>query len=279
MATAGTQLSPFMRWATPAAIAFPTGLAADWELTEASGNATDSFGSSTGVDTNTVTSAATPWGTTARKFTRANSEYFSVADNAALSTGNIDFAVEAWVKLDSAPPTGQTYAVVTKDAAGAGEYVLDVYDQISVVRFFVAGSGSCLVTGPSLIVGVWYHLIGYHDSVNDLVGIVVNAGAPTTATTGGVGPTDTATEFRIGSRAYVGDESYFDGQISTARLWKKVLNLTEINALYSKRRPITYAEIAAGQLSGTQVFPFVPLVEPAAPAGNRRRRVLIAGKR
>jgi hypothetical protein len=75
-------------------------LVAYWRLDEASGNATDTKGSSTLTDNNTVTSAAGKI-STSRQFTAANSEFLSIADNAALSTGNIDFWIGGWIYNDS----------------------------------------------------------------------------------------------------------------------------------------------------------------------------------
>ena len=63
-----------------------------WKLDEASGNATDSHGTNTLTDTNTVTSVAGKINT-ARYFTNANTEFFTLADNASLSTGDIDFTI------------------------------------------------------------------------------------------------------------------------------------------------------------------------------------------
>ena len=83
-----------------------TDLAAYWQLDEASGGRADSIGGNDLTDTNTVTQAAGKIDTAAH-FTAANNESLSIADNAALSMGDDDFTLAAWVYLDSKGPNNQ----------------------------------------------------------------------------------------------------------------------------------------------------------------------------
>ena len=59
-----------------------------------------SVGANTLTDTNTV-GATTGKVSGARDFELSNSEYFTIADNAALSVGDVAFTVAAWVNLES----------------------------------------------------------------------------------------------------------------------------------------------------------------------------------
>ena len=77
-----------------------TSLVAAWELNEVSGNATDSKGSNTLTDNNTVTSGTGPIYALARDFELDNAEYFSIADNTDISlSGDISCTFEAWIKF------------------------------------------------------------------------------------------------------------------------------------------------------------------------------------
>jgi hypothetical protein len=65
----------------------------------------------------------------------------------------------------------------------------------------------------------WYHLLMYHDSVNDVVGIRVNGGTPVTVTTGGKTPLGSTAEFRVGGRE-ISPESHVDGRIDSVAFGK-----------------------------------------------------------
>ena len=69
-----------------------------WKLDEASGSAVDSHGSNTLTQTGTV-GAATGKIDGARDFSTSN--YFSIASNASLSTGDISFSLACWAKFDA----------------------------------------------------------------------------------------------------------------------------------------------------------------------------------
>ena len=102
-------------------MSFTDNFIAFWKLGEASGTRVDSIGSNDLTDNNTVTQAAGKIGNCAQ-FTAANSEYLSIADNAALSTGDIDFSIVFWVYFDSTPSFAD---VIAKWAAGEQEYVVE----------------------------------------------------------------------------------------------------------------------------------------------------------
>src|SRR5215217_5866024 len=75
-----------------------------WTLGEASGTRNDSIGSNHLTSNNGVGQTTGKQGSAA-SFVRASSQYLSITDNAALSTGDIDFAVGVWVRI-SAKPAG-----------------------------------------------------------------------------------------------------------------------------------------------------------------------------
>lgn len=214
-----------------------SGLIAYWKLDEASGNATDSETTGTAqdlTDNATVTSAAGKIGT-ARQFTSASSEWLSRTDGADLSTGNIDYTVAAWVYLDT---KGAVRDIIGKwNSVGQREYILLYNNTGDRFEFFVSGngtSGQVTVVGASTFgspsTATWYLVIAWHDSVNDQIGISVDAGAADTAahTTGSF---DSTTTFGIGYRAE--GTSYMNGRIDEAGFWKKVLTSGERTELYN----------------------------------------------
>jgi hypothetical protein len=203
-----------------------TDLVSYWKLDEASGNATDSHGANTLTDTNTVTTAAGKQGT-ARQFTAASTEYFTIADNTDLSTGDIDFTIAAWAYLDSSLTAE---GIVGKWTGGSLEYWLGYVGGSTSFAFQVStnGSDNPSVTGPgSMMTATWYFLVAWHDSVLNTINIQVNDGTVVSvAHTAGVFNGTAA--FRIG---YDGTWP-MSGRVDEVGFWKKVLSAAERTALY-----------------------------------------------
>lgn len=235
-----------------------------WPLDEASGSALDAHGSNDLAESasDTIDSAAGHVGG-ARDFELADTEYFSIADNADLSTGDIDFTIAAWVNLESLG----TRTIVSKFSTGASsrEYTLqEVGTGASArLRFSVDSNGTAIDTAVNadtfgaVSTATWYFVVAWHDSVNNVIGISVNDISDTAAHSAGV--FDGTAAFAIGARVNA-DGDYFDGIIDEVGFWKRVLTSAEITELYNAGAGRDYAYIAG-----------------AAPATNRRRRVLICG--
>lgn len=225
-------------------------LVSSWELDEASGNALDSHGSSPLTETGgTIGTGTGLVYSTARDFESADTECFERADSAALSTGDIDFTIEAWVNAETLSGDHQ---IVTKDArAGNIEYALKSEpSQSQQFRLYVSSDGGfggfvgVVATnfGPPST-GTWYQVIAWHDAANNEIGIAVNAGtANTQAHSGGV--LDANSPFRIG--ALGNDTEYWDGLIGPVRFWKRVLSSAERTELYNGGAGRDYAYISGG---------------------------------
>lgn len=220
-------------------------LVAAWELNEASGNALDSHGASTLTDNGTVGAATGLVYATARDCEGSVPEFFSRTDDAALSVGDLDFTVEAWVQFESLAHS----TVVSKCNADTFEYDLDSQGDGNLFRFRIANGSSFAnlatvqsATFGALSTATWYHVVAWHDSVNNLIGIAVNAGTPDT-TPVSTGSHDSDGEFRIGSLFGFGVP--WDGLIGPVRFWKKVLTSGERTWLYNGGAGRTYAAIVA----------------------------------
>lgn len=226
-----------------------------WSLDEASGNALDAHGSNDLTDNNTVDSATGIIGN-ARSFTKANSEYFSHADNADLSTGDIDFTFAGWANVSSY--TGFP-GILGKDNGGSGEREYGLYTYSGRFRWYVSDNGtseSTAVEFTGLTTATWYFFVVYHDSVNNIISISVNDGTPVTAAHS-TGINDGTADFRIGDVPY--NNLYMAGQIDELGFWKRVLTSSEITELYNSGSGRDYSYISGGG------------------GGNRRRRSIICG--
>jgi hypothetical protein len=230
-----------------------TNLTAHWSLEEASGSrADDTASAQTLTDNNTVTQAAGIIGNAAQ-FTAANVEYLSRADNASLSTGDIDFAVAGWMYLDTL--VNMVLAAKYEILGNQREYLLfyNHNDHVTNARFSfsVSNNGTALTTLDATNFGApttatWYFVVAWHDSVNNVIGISINAGtANTTAHTTGV--FDSTATFAIGTLYNNASRVYpMNGRIDQVAFWKgHIPDATERTWLYNAGAGRTYAEIAA----------------------------------
>jgi hypothetical protein len=208
-------------------------LVAYYKLDEWAGMRLDSVGTGHLTDNNTVTQNPGKLGAAAQ-FTAANSEYLSVADNPALSMGNIEFTVCAWVYLDSKTAARTVCAKRGVAGVSGGEFSL-VYDN-SADRFlfsvFDSTTGANTATANifgSPSTGTWYFLVGMVEGGN--VKISVNGGAfNTTAKT--VTIPDSAHPFYIGAQQPT-PTFFWDGRIDTVGIWKRALTAADLTELYN----------------------------------------------
>lgn len=213
---------------------FPSGAVACWNLDEASGQRNDSVGSNHLTDNNTVTQAAGKVGNAAQ-FTAANSEYLSIADTAALSTGDIDFTFTAWVYLDSKA----TSILVSKSEGAIGKEEYNILYAGTPDRFqFQIADASTVAVGTvsadnlgSPSTATWYFIVAWHDATANTVNIRVNNGTADSAATTGV-PTDTAARFTLGAYAW-NLSAYVNGRQDAVGLWKRKLTDAEQSYLYN----------------------------------------------
>lgn len=215
-------------------------LVAYWDMGEASGNAIDVHDDNDLTETNgTIGSAAGKVGN-CRDFEAGDTEYFTLADNADLSTGDIDFTWQVWFNAE----TLANFPVLFNKGVSSGtrEYVLFYNTSTSRLNFIVQGTAGAESTAVAnnagaLSTGTWYCVHCWHDSVNNEIGIAVNAGTPDTDPhTAGV--LDGAGAFSIGSSP--SQSLYFDGLIDEVGFWKRVLTSGERTSLYNSGNGLAY---------------------------------------
>lgn len=220
-----------------------------WKLDESSGDAVDAHGSNTLTEHGTggVGSAAGIINN-ARDFESADSDYFDHTDNADLSTGDIDFTFQAWVKLESKT---SDWVVLAKWEFGTNKEYRLGYDSLNDwfdwrVRDASGNEGLChAATGVSA--ATWYHIIVWHDSVNNEVGIAINAGTAVTSSYS-FGCQDSTAAFRLGSEEG-GAADFYDGLIDEVGFWKRVLTSGERTSLYNGGAGFAYPFSTGGGVS------------------------------
>jgi len=201
----------------------------------------------------------------ARQFTATNSENFEIADNASLSTGDVDFTFAGWVYIDNQASNRNIFAKY--DTTGENREHRLHFLTSGNFTFSVSSSGTSAaltdVEATSLGVpatGQWYFIVCEHDSANDTISIQVNNGTVNTSAHS-AGVFDGAAAFHFGSR--VAGE-YFWGRLARFGFWKRTLTTVERTELYNSGRSLFYNDLPADLL--TSLVSYWDLNEPSGDA-------------
>lgn len=227
----------------PGALAnIKTSLIAWWDLEESSGTRNDAHSTNHLTDNNTVTQTTGKVGNAAQ-FTSANSEFLSIADNAAMSTGNIDFSFAGWVYMDTLADVDFWGKWSTTNEA---EYFVEYANSGGAKFRFAVSSDGASATGSVLAdlptpaaTGTWYFLVAWHDSVGDTINIQVNNGTVYSSAYA-TGVRDGTSPFEVGRAV---STRYVNGRVDSVGFWKRTLTATERTALYNSGRGKRYSDL------------------------------------
>lgn len=230
-------------------MALTDSLVSYWKLDEASGNAIDAHGTNDLTETGGTIAATTGKINGCRDFEDIDTEYFEIADNADVSTGDIDFTFAAWVNLES---KGANRIIIGKDLNTSGNreynlYFSDTADRFRFELFSATDSGTNLsadsLGSPSL--ATWYFIVAWYDATANTMNIQVNDGTVDSTSKATLQASGSAA-FRIGARAYPTIEDYWDGLIDEVGFWKRVLTSGERTQLYNSGSGLSYDNFAGG---------------------------------
>lgn len=215
-----------------------------WKCDEASGDLLDAHGSVDLTDTNTVGSA-TGIINNGRDYELSNSEYHTATDPNSLDFGDEDFSISLWFNMETASNTLGLLWKGNPDFSQAG-YRLRMTSVAGFpgVRFQVRNTTTGTVTSSvSFSASTWVHIVAWHDSVGNEIGVRWNDSAQST-TSHSNGCAANALDFEIGRAASSG--AYFDGIIDEVGIWDKVLSSSEITDLYNSGSGLAYPFSAGG---------------------------------
>lgn len=182
----------------------------------------------------------------AAKFTRANNERLTIADNADVSTGDVDFTIAIWVKLD-ALTDAQTCVGKALTTGNQREYRCTYRATPNNWQWIVFTDGgganlSSAVTSEGPGLGRWRLLFLEHDAANDTLSIRMDLGVPTvTAYAGGV--FDGTASFALGADTAASANS-LDGAIASCGFWKRTLTASEQSELWNGGLGLRHAQLS-----------------------------------
>jgi RHS repeat-associated protein len=222
-----------------------SGLVSWWSLNEASGMRNDSYGANHLSDNATVTSTTGIKGNAA-SFTAASQQYLSIADNASVSVGNIDFTYCGWTYLN----TKTAYRTLVSKWEGTPnnrEFYIDYASDSDRFVFGVSSDGNASQISVaannfgSPSTSTWYYICAWHDAVANTVNIQVNNGAINSASWT-LGVFDGAAPLNIGRNGGM-IVSYHDGKTDEVTFYKRALTAAERSWLYNNGMGRTYSDL------------------------------------
>ena len=218
--------------------ALANSLVAYWRMDEASGQRNDSIGANHLTDNNTVGSTAGLVYPLAADFIAANNESLSIVDNAALSVGDIDFWLAAWIYIDIKNTSGN--GIITKDDTVTNrEYSLYYSFSSNRLTFTVWGGPSGANRDDvytnnlgAISIATWYFVVAWHDATANTINICVNNGTPNSVAHA-TGCFNGSTAMNIGVLGMTSGW-FHDGKLGPAMLGKNyVPTVADIAFLYN----------------------------------------------
>lgn len=206
-----------------------TNLAASWklsDLTDASGNG------NTLTNNNTATFNTGHIGNAVYTVI-SSSQSLSIASNAFVQAGDVDFTFDLWVY----PVAAQTMVALSKtgDTAGQDEYVLyftgSTDSKMNFGVYTATDSFHSVTSTTALSLSAWAHVTVWHDATANTINIKINNGATDSAGTTGSLQAASNASFRLGANGETGNDLFWEGRIDAVSFWKRTLTAGEITRL------------------------------------------------
>jgi hypothetical protein len=225
------------------------GLVAYWPLNETatSGDVTakDESGRGNNLTSNNSVLSATGKIGNAREFVNANQEFLSIASNTDMQFGDKDWTIALWFLVSGSWSDGRM--VFAKDINESREMECGLTSSSNnslLPVFYRSGGGAGTLLGSSLSLNTWYFLAFRHINSTGVITQRLNATSNTVTRPGGQTWNTGNAAFHLGSRAFVGAQGYFNGQIDECARWNRALSDAELNELYNSGNGINLGQRA-----------------------------------
>lgn len=214
----------------PSATSLMTDLEAVWKFDEVTGNAIDSYGE------NDLTAGNAPGSTTGvigtcRTFVRATPQWFEIAGNSEISTGDFDFTYTGKFYLANKTNVQTLMAERNATTSGNSKWTLIYNSGTDRIEFYIFNSGttSNLVTATTFgspPTGTWFYLRWGHNNTTNQTFIEGNNTGENATTLTTVTPHAATLNLYFATQTTVHSSS-LDGRIDNVKFWKKILSTDE----------------------------------------------------
>lgn len=179
------------------------------------------------------------WNTHSLDLERGSSQYASITDGSqtGLDFGANDFTIEARVKVEDAPSSGQVYTIVSKYTSSGNQrgYTFGYQNDggTTYLKCWFSGDGSATTqnrVAQTLTPGTWYHVAVKTDISAGSSQFFVNGASIGTASGSTVASLHNSTApFAIGAmNVNSTPDNFFDGLIDEVRVWNTLLSDSSI---------------------------------------------------
>jgi len=173
----------------------------------------------------------------------SSTQWLYLENHADFRPGDTDFSWSCWVNAESLGGANGVFGKWHPSTASENEYCL--IELAGDFAFFVhdgTATQTSVSAGVSISTATWYHVVCWHDSVNNEIGIAVDDATPVTAAHSAGVNTGGSSRFEIGGYTNTG-AAQWDGLIDEVGFWNKVVSAAEITELYNSGNAIGYSDL------------------------------------
>ena len=181
--------------------------------------------------------------------------YVSQQGNSDLLFSSDKFTLEAWIKIDNAPPSDSisgNHSAYNRDYIFAKKndwslYVINIDGSLYLEGRFrrdIMGNWPDVRSSTTLSTDTWYHVAFTNSKSDGRIRIYINGNLDNQEfwTSGGYGLTSTTNTIGIGASVWNGIDNptnFFDGEMSDIRFWDDERSQSEINYYKNLTNSIT----------------------------------------
>lgn len=206
-----------------------------WRLNESSGNAVDSVGSNTLVNTGTATYSAGKINNGAN-FT-ATTMYLGKANPTGLPSGTAAFSMACWVNFTNFSTARYFFGF---GGAGAGTRVTIRCDSSTAWFIDDNGVGTAFPAVSAMSTGTWYHVVYTYPGSGNIYTAYLNGTSIGTANNTRA-PNLGTTVVSLGSNKNTSAAENLVGSIDEVGIWSRALTGAEVTSLYNGGTGISYS--------------------------------------
>jgi len=221
-----------------ASASLSTNLISYWKLDESSGNASDSVGSESLTNTNTVSYDAGKINNGADFGSTNSNKWLNSSVEPGAGTGAI--TMSGWINVTTAPASGSLGTAFSHANNNGGSAIGDALDYWNVsgtlkLRYNRPQYGlqdNLLDYTVTLSTGTWYFVVITYDGSNQRLYVngVLQAGPQAQS---GVGTASNTSGVGLGQDRQDGANHWFSGHVDEVGLWTRALSQAEITQLYN----------------------------------------------